>query len=204
MAGQRYKTGVMSVLIQGVERPALAVALADRGLVARAVAAGAAAALVAEDLPRPMLPTVIEVHSTHAAGMLLDDGADDVVLASDPDTLVAARLAALVRRSRPGVLRVGDIVIDTVDRRVTRGGRELNLLPREYQLLLYLARHAGEVVDHATLHRALWGRDFDPGTNVIAVHVSRLRSKLGDEGVTVVTERGRGYRLVIAGQARGG
>lgn len=204
MAGQRYKPGVQPVMVQGVERPALAGALAHRGLAARTVAAGAAVALVAEGLPRPMLPTVIQARSVEAAGELLDAGADDVVLASDPDSLVAARLAALVHRSRPGLVRVGDIVIDTVERRVTRGGRPLNLLPREYQLLVYLARHAGEVVDHATLHRALWGREFDPGTNVIAVHVSRLRGKLGGEGVTVVTERGRGYRLMIAGRSPAG
>ncbi|MBV9750658.1 MAG: response regulator transcription factor, partial [Acetobacteraceae bacterium] len=123
-----------------------------------------------------------------------------------PDSLVAARLAAVVRRSRPGLVQVGDIAIDTVERRVTRAGRPVELLPREYALLLFLAKHAGDVVDHATLHRALWGRCFDPGTNVIAVHVSRLRGKLGRGGVTVLTERGKGYRLAapIAGGGKAG
>ncbi len=197
---------MLPVLVLGIDRPALAAALAERGLVARTVAAGAAVALVAEEQPRPGCPAVIETRSDDRASALLDAGADDVVLRSDPDSLVAARLAALVRRSQPGMVRVGDIAIDTVERRVTRHGGPLPLLPREYALLLYLARHAGVAVDHATLHRALWGRAFDPGTNVIAVHVSRLRAKLGPGGVTVVTERGRGYRLVapVAAGRQGG
>lgn len=198
MAGQRYKPGVHPVLVLGIDRPALAAALAERGLVARAVATGAAAALVGEDAPRPLCPAVIEARSPDLASALLDGGADDVVLSSDPDRLVAARLAALVRRSQPEIIRVGDLAIATQERRVTRAGRPLPLLPREYALLLHLARRFGSLVDHATLHRALWDRDFDPGTNVIAVHVSRLRAKLGPGGVTVLTERGKGYRLVAA------
>ena len=183
------------VLLLGIERPALAGLLAERGLIVRA--SGAAAALVAEDRPRPACPAVVEASSPDTAGQLLDRGADDVVLRSDPDDLVAARIAALVRRSQPGLLQVGDIAIDTVERRVTRAGRPVTLLPREYQLLLYLARHAGVVVDHVTLHQALWSRAFNPGTNVIAVHVSRLRAKLGDGAVTVMTDRGQGYRLAL-------
>lgn len=186
---------MLPVLLLGIERPALAAALAERGLVVSTARTGAVAALVGEGAARPLCPLVVEVRSPDAASALLDGGVDDVVLRSDPDTLVAARLAALVRRSRPGLVQVGDIAIDTVERRVTRAGRPLALLPREYGLLLYLARHAGVAVDHASLHRAVWGREFDPGTNVIAVHVSRLRSKLGVGSVTVMTERGRGYRL---------
>lgn len=203
MAAQRYKAGMIPVLVLGIDRPALAAALAERGLVARTGAAGAAAALVPDEAPRPPCPTVIEARSRARASMLLDGGAEDVVLRSDPDGLVAARLAALVRRAQPGLLRVGDIAIDTIERRVTRYGRPLALLPREYALLHYLARHVGMAVDHATLHRALWGRAFDPGTNVIAVHVSRLRAKLGKGDVTLVTERGKGYRLVVPVAAGG-
>lgn len=195
MAGPRYKPGVLPVLLLDVQRPDLGAALAERGLKASMAVASAAAALVGEGAPRPACPVVIQASAPATAGALLDGGADDVVLATDPDSLVAARLAAVIRRSRPGLIQVGNIAIDTVERRVTRAGRPIHLLPREYALLLYLARHAGQVVDHATLHSALWGRGFDPGTNVIAVHVSRLRGKLGTGGVTVVTERGRGYRL---------
>lgn len=191
------------VLLLGIERPALAGLLAKRGLIVRA--SGAKAALVADDQPRPAIPAVVQASSPEIAGELLDGGADDVVLRSDPDELVAARIAALVRRSQPGLLQIGDLAIDTLERRVTRAGRALTLLPRKYQLLLYLAWHAGVVVDHVTLHQALWGRAFNPGTNVIAVHVSRLRGKLGDGAVTVITDRGQGYRLAaIADGARRG
>lgn len=198
MAAQRYKSGVRPVLLLGIERPALVAMLAERGLTVRAATAGAVAALVAEGAPRPACPAVVEAGSSQNAGSLLDDGADDVVLRSDPGTLVAARIAALIRRHNPGEVRFGDIVIDTVERRVTRAGQPLPLLPREYALLLFLARRGGAVIDHRTLHEALWDRRFDPGTNVIAVHISRLRAKLGDGPVTVITERGRGYRLALA------
>jgi DNA-binding winged helix-turn-helix (wHTH) protein len=204
MATHRYKSGVLPVLVLGVERPALAAALAERGLAAQPAAAGPVAALVAEGQAGPACPTIVQAPTDAAACALLDGGADDVALASDSDQLVAARLAALVRRSQPGVIQVGDLAIDTLDRRVTRNGRPLALLPREYALLLYLARHVGAAVDHATLHRALWGRAFDPGTNVIAVHVSRLRAKLGDSPARITTERKQGYRLSVAPVARDG
>lgn len=198
MAGQQYKPAMRPVLIVGIERPGLPALLADRGLTARARAAHAAVALVAEHAPRPDCPAVIEAASPDSAGALLDGGAADVVLRSDPDTLVAARLTALLRRQPDGQVRFGDLVIDTVERRVTRAGEPLALLPREYALLLFLARRGGTLVDHRTLHQALWDRGFDPGTNVIAVHISRLRAKLGEGPVTVITERGRGYRLVLS------
>lgn len=195
--------GLASVHVAGIDRPSLAAALAERGLAIAALASDTAVALVEEGRTRPACPSVIETGSAGRAAMLLDGGADDVVLRSDPDDVVAARLAALVRRFRPGLVRVGDIAIDPVERSVTRQGQPLPLLPREYALLHFLARHAGTAVDHEMLHQALWGRAFDPGKNVIAVQVSRLRARLGDSGVTVVTERGKGYRLVAAGGGRG-
>ena len=194
---------MLPVLLLGVERPALAGLLAERGLVVRATGARFAAALVGEVAERPDCPAIIEAAAPAGAGRLLDNGADDVVLRTDPDTLVAARLAALVRRAQPGLVRVGEIAIDTLERRVTLRGQPLALLPREYALLLYLARHAGVVVGHATLHRAIWDRGFDPGTNVIAVHVSRLRGKLTNSGVVLLTDRGQGYRLAIAPSGAG-
>jgi DNA-binding response OmpR family regulator len=204
VAASRYKPGVLPILVLGVERPALGAALAARGLAVQPAAAGPVAALVAEGAARPTCPTIVQVSSDAAACAILDGGADDVALDSDSDQLVAARLAALIRRSQPCVIKVGDLAIDTFDRRVTRAGRPLALLPREYALLLYLARHVGAAVDHATLHRALWGRAFDPGTNVIAVHVSRLRAKLGDSPARITTERKQGYRLSVAPVARDG
>ena len=204
MAASRYRPGVLPVLVLGVDRPALGAALAERGLAAQAAPVGPAAALIADGRSRPACPTIVQVGTHDAACALLDSGYDDVALASDSDQLVAARLAALVRRSQPGVIQVGDLAIDTLDRRVTRVGRPLALLPREYALLHFLARHVGAAVDHATLHRAIWGRAFHPGTNVIAVHVSRLRAKLGDSRARITTERGRGYRLSVAPVARNG
>lgn len=197
MVAQRYKAGVNPVLFLGVERPALAALLAERGLAVRTMLGACAAALIAEGEARPACPAVVETTSPLNAGKLLDDGADDVVLRSDPDDLVAARLAALVRRGQPGTIVFGDLLIDAVEHRVMHAGEPLRLLPREYRLLAYLARHAPAAVDHGTLHQALWGRDFNPGTNVIAVHVSRLRARLRVTGVAVLTERGRGYRLAL-------
>lgn len=132
--------------------------------------------------------------SEAAAVALLDEGADDVVLPGCGIPLLAARIARL---ARPSLLAVGTLVIDPVARRAWRGDRELDLLPREYALLLHLARHADRVVTRQQLRSAVLGRDFDPGTNVVEVHVSRLRAQL-DRGSTpmLLTERGRGYRLV--------
>lgn len=186
------------ILLSGVQRPGLRALLAERGLSVRAMAQGCVVALVAEDAPRPACPAVIEAACGEAASLLLDGGADDVVLRSDADALVVARIAALVRRSQPFQVQYGEIVIDTVERWVTLEGKPLVLLPREYALLQFLTRHGGSTVAHSTLHRALWGRAFDPGTNVIAVHISRLRAKLNGSAVTVITERGKGYRLAIA------
>lgn len=203
MAGPRYKPAMLPVLLLGVQRPGLRALLAERGLAVRAAVAGCVAALVAEEVPRPVCPAVVEATSGSSAGALLDQGVGDVVLRSDPDDLVAARIVALIRRAQPMQVHYGDIVIDTVARTVQQAGGPLVLLPREYALLLFLARHGGATVAHATLHRALWDRDFDPGTNVIAVHISRLRAKLHGGAVTVITERGRGYRLAIAERPTG-
>jgi two-component system OmpR family response regulator len=128
----------------------------------------------------------------------IDAGADDAVASSASDALIAARLAALVRRA-PGRLRLGALEIDRVERRVLRSGHTLDLLPREYRLLLHLAEHAGQVVLHDELRRAVWGLDFHPGTNVVAVHVSRLRAKLdrGFAAPLLHTEKGVGYRLAV-------
>lgn len=131
-----------------------------------------------------------------AAVAALDGGADDVVLAGDDPALLAARIARL---ARPGELVVGPLAIDRMARTASRDGRALALLPREYAVLLHLARHADALVTRSDLRSAVWGRDFDPGTNVIEVHISRLRAQLDrDAAPMLLTERGRGYRLVSA------
>ena len=125
----------------------------------------------------------------------LDAGADDAVLLPASAGEIAARLAA---RLRPTALQLGELRIDTVERRVTRAGTPIVLLPREYALLLHLARAAGRCVTRAELFAQVWGLRFDPGTNVIEVHVSRLRAKLdrGFREPLIVTEKGVGYRLI--------
>nr|WP_243852986.1 winged helix-turn-helix domain-containing protein [Sphingomonas naasensis] len=93
---------------------------------------------------------------------------------------------------------MGDLRIDPVERRVEREGRAIALLPREYALLLHLARSAGRSIAREELLAAVWGLRFDPGTNVVEVHVSRLRAKLdrGFAAPMLVTDKGRGYRLI--------
>jgi two-component system, OmpR family, response regulator len=127
----------------------------------------------------------------------LDAGADDAVALPACASEIAARLAARLRCHRP-TLTVGGLQIDPVDRRVEREGRLVRLLPREYALLLHLARSAERCVGRAELLAAVWGLRFDPGTNVVEVHVSRLRAKLdrGFAAPMLVTDKGRGYRLV--------
>ncbi|UZK68840.1 response regulator transcription factor [Sphingomonas sp. S1-29] len=115
---------------------------------------------------------------------------------------LVARLEAIVRRLRevvPGetTRRVGSLTLDLLARSATRAGRRIELLNKEYQLLDYLTRHAGQVVTRTMLTEAIWDYSFDPGTNVIDVHVSRLRAKIDGEGEPpmIRTVRGAGYRL---------
>ncbi len=128
--------------------------------------------------------------------LALDAGADDAVDGRAGPEEIAARLAALTRTpaSRIGV---GDLVIDRIQRSAQRAGRPIDLLPREYALLLHLAEHAGQVVSRRALLDAVWGLRIDPGTNVVQVHVSRLRAKLdrGQPQPMLLSERGKGYRL---------
>jgi two-component system, OmpR family, response regulator len=133
---------------------------------------------------------------TSVAGAL-DAGADDAVALPACASEIAARLAARLRCHAP-VVTAGGLRIDTVERRVEREGRPVPLLPREYALLLHLARSAGRSIGRDELLAAVWGLRFDPGTNVVEVHVSRLRARLhrGFGTPLLVTDKGRGYRLV--------
>jgi len=190
---------VIPVLLLGVARPGLPVALAERGMAVCGMGGGwgaACVALAAAGLAAPV-PAVAEAPCPREAARLLDEGAADAVCRSDPDALVAARLRALAGRREPApVLRVGDLVIDPAERRATRGGRPLRLRPREFALLLHLARADGAAVNRARLLEAVWGLGFDPGTNLVAVHASRLRAELHREGPPMLVHaRGEGYRL---------
>jgi two-component system OmpR family response regulator len=146
-----------------------------------------------KDAVRAML--LVEDAEALAAG--LDAGADDAALERAHPVEIVARLLALVRAGRHDrLLTVGDLAIDRATRTVRRGGVMLHLLPREYAVLLHLADQAGSVVPREELLRAVWARDFDPGTNVVQVQMSRLRAKLDAVGPPMLhTDRGRGYRL---------
>lgn len=113
-----------------------------------------------------------------------------------------ARLEAIVRRRSAPVeetaqLKVGSLALDLLGRTARRNGRKIQLLNKEFQLLDYLMRHAGQVVTRTMLTEAVWSYDFNPGTNVIDVHISRLRSKIDATGEKpmIHTVRGAGYRL---------
>lgn len=192
------------VIALGERRPGLDVEAHKRGLrfvaqgdCARAGVRFASAADAA--LGVPLLQVVAGDDAAVAAA--IDAGADDAVPLSASDALIAARLAALVRRA-PARLRLGPLELDRVQRRAVRDGRALDLLAREYRLLLHLAEHAGQTVSHEALRRAVWGLRFDPGTNLVAVHVSRLRAKLdrGFDTALLLTDKGVGYRLAVPGE----
>ena len=201
-----------------IDRGGLAAALAVRGIASQAIhrqavaraQVAAGSVLVAGIAPGDALhavraawrgPLLIVLPGSRQAHIAdaLDAGADDAVTEQARDPLVAARVAALIRRCRADrLLEIGSLTIDPVARRASRGGRMLALLPREFAVLLHLAASAGAIVPRAALREAVCGIGFDPGTNVIEVHVSRLRAKLdGHAAVPMLrTERGCGYRLI--------
>jgi DNA-binding response OmpR family regulator len=123
-------------------------------------------------------------------------GADDYLVKPFEVEELLARVAALVRRSQQlSRLLLGDLVLDRLQRRCSVGGVALDLTAREYELLLRLAAANGAPVPRATLLRDVWRMDFDPGSGVLDVQVSRLREKLGAEAARIETVRGVGYRL---------
>lgn len=131
----------------------------------------------------------------------LECGSDDYLVKPFSFAELMARANALLRRTaaprEDPKITVGDLVIDPLSRTVRRSGRKIDLKPREYLLLEYLGRNEGKVVTRTMLFEQVWDYHFDPGTNVIDVHVSRLRRKL-DEGFDrslLRTVRGAGYIL---------
>jgi two-component system OmpR family response regulator len=131
----------------------------------------------------------------------LQAGADDYLVKPYAFAELIARVEALARRRETGsvqtLLRVGDLEMDLIGRAVRRQGKDIDLQPREFQLLEFLMRHAGQSVTRTMLLEKVWEYHFDPQTNVIDVHVSRLRSKIdkGFDRPMLQTVRGAGYRL---------
>jgi len=129
----------------------------------------------------------------------LDRGADDYLVKPFSFAELAARVRALERRPKETTphLALGALELDLMRRRASVGGSDLELTHTEFSLLTALLRERGEVVSRPMLLREIWGYDFDPGTNVIDVHVNRLRRKLEERGMkgVIQTVRGRGYAV---------
>lgn len=132
----------------------------------------------------------------------LKAGGDDYLTKPFAFSELMARIEALARRSTTlhepeTVLKVADLELNLLARTATRGGTDIDLQPREFRLLEFLMRHTGQVVTRTMLLEKVWDYNFDPQTNVIDVHVSRLRSKI-DKGFDVPliqTIRGAGYMI---------
>jgi len=131
----------------------------------------------------------------------LEAGGDDYLLKPFAFSELVARINALARRpplsNEQTVLKVGDLEMDLIQRRVTRAGRAIDLQPREFRLLEYLLRNAGRVLTRTMLLEHVWDFNFDPETNVVETHISRLRAKIDRPFDTelIHTVRGAGYSL---------
>jgi two-component system OmpR family response regulator len=127
-------------------------------------------------------------------------GGDDYLVKPFAFSELHARIEALLRRAAPGDqpqtrLKVSDLEMDLLKREVSRAGKPIVLQPREFRLLEYLMRHAGQVVTRTMLLEHVWDYNFDPQTNVIDVHISRLRGKIDKDfdRALLHTVRGAGY-----------
>ena len=131
----------------------------------------------------------------------LKAGGDDYLTKPFAMSELLARIEALVRRAQPEEsdprFVVGDLVLDRLSRRVTRAGQAIVLQPREFRLLEYLMKNAGQIVTRTMLLEKVWDYHFDPQTNVIDVHISRLRAKIdkGFDKPLLHTVRGAGYMI---------
>ena len=151
----------------------------------------------ARDLPILLLTAKGRVPDRVAG---LDAGADDYLVKPFAFDELLARIRALLRRSQPGpdaALRFADLVADPATRDIRRGARAITLTTKEYELLEFLLRHPRQVLSRARILEHVWGGDFPGESNVVDVHVMRLRDKLeaGGEPRLIRTVRGAGYSL---------
>lgn len=148
---------------------------------------------------RPLLG-LAECDCPHQRSMMIAHGADDAMHLDGDGTEMVVRIAAMLRRHAVAraLIACGDLRIDLAERQVSRDGRLIAMPAREFAMLSTLARTPDRAVSRATLWRAVWHLDFDPGTNRIDVHMSRLRSRV-DAGFPfkmLQTVKGIGYALV--------
>jgi two-component system OmpR family response regulator len=152
------------------------------------------------DLPILMLSALGDVDDRV---MGLKAGGDDYLAKPYAFTELLARIEALLRRrdrlTAPTRIQLTDLNVDLVERTVRRGSREIELTAREFDLLVYLMRHANQIVTRKALLEHVWGMHFDPQTNVVDVHMSRLRQAVdrGFEQPMIHTVRGVGYQLGV-------
>ena len=147
---------------------------------------------------KPRLPvialTALDDTGSKVGG--LEAGADDYVTKPFAIEELAARIRARLRNAEDSIntIRSGDVTVDLVAHRAFVAGSEVHLSARELALLGTLARHPNQVLSREQLLRIVWGLDFDPGSNVVDVHVAALRRKIGSTRIDTV--RGTGYRFV--------
>jgi DNA-binding response OmpR family regulator len=127
-------------------------------------------------------------------------GGDDYMVKPFSFNELLARVRALLRRGsvdKSVQLKVADLVLDPIERRVTRGGGSVTLTPKEFALLEYMMRHAGQVLTRTMISENIWDYSFDSGTNVVDVHINHLRSKVDTsfDPKLIHTVRGVGYVL---------
>jgi DNA-binding response OmpR family regulator len=204
---------------RGLRSAGYAVTCVETGEAGQAEALGGDYALVLLDLMLPgrgglevldairrkdtALPVIVLTARGEIADRVagLDRGANDYVVKPFSVDELLARIRAQLRH--PGqraanVLECGDLRLDLGTRRVERAGDEIRLTAREFELLVYLMRHPGQVLSRAQILNAVWGYDHEPGTNVLEVYVNYLRRKLRTEAgeAPIETVRNVGYRLV--------
>jgi len=155
--------------------------------------------LRAKGFERPVLVLTAQ-DAVDAKVATLRAGADDYVTKPFAFEELLARVEALARRPRAlasPVLQVGDLAIDQAMREVRRGGELIELTPKEYTVLEYLARHAGRVMSRTLITEYAWGYHFDPGTNIVDVVINHLRKKVDAKHARklITTVRGVGYVL---------
>jgi DNA-binding response OmpR family regulator len=132
--------------------------------------------------------------------LCFDLGADDYLAKPFSTRELAARVRVMVRRSRPvehdGTIRVGELEVYPLAREAMCAGRAMILTPREFELLLFLARNPGRAMSRGELLRNVWGGDFEGDSRTVDVHVRRLRHKMGELHSAIETVTGTGYKLV--------